>query len=150
MMAAAVLSFATLAVVQTVAAGARQTADSLRAVRAMELCSALMEEIVSLNYYDDLGSVTPGPDTGETTRAKYDNSDDFHGFSENAGAVYDAAGNLYPAPYQVFKRSVTASYTTFTSTGLNVTYNGLRVTVTVTDKAGQSWSLTRFIAEPPP
>ena len=148
MMAAAVLSFATLAVVQTVAAGARQTADSLRAVRAMELCSALMEEIVSLSYFDDAGAITAGPDTGETTRARYDNSDDFHGFSESANAVFDANGTLYPAAYQVFRRTATASYTTFTSTGLGTSYDGLRVTVTVTDKTGQTWSLTRFIAEP--
>ena len=78
----------------------------------------------------------------------FDNADDYHGFSEAAGALADVAGTLYSAPFQDFTRSVTAVYGNVTVTGFASAIPGLTVTVTV-QEAGLTWSVTRFIAEPP-
>lgn len=148
LIASAVLATAVVAICAAVMAGHSQGTYTEHADRALKLAEELAEYIAVMPYNDPQGASTPGPDSGESGISAFDNADDFHGYSEAAGAIRDVAGNLYPAAYQVFSRSVTAVYTTQTVAQLGGTINGLRVTVTVTDAQGQTWTLTRFIAQP--
>lgn len=149
LMAAATLAFVVAAVSQAVVSGQSQTYDAIRQVRALALAEALIEEILSKPYVDPSnGSTTLGPESGESSRALYDNADDYHGLSETLGNCQDALGAAYPPAYSVFARSVTCAYTTKTAAGLG-SFDGLMVTVTVTDDHGRTWSISRFITKPP-
>lgn len=156
LVASSILAFATLGLVQAVSAGQAQTIDSLRRARATALADAMLEEVLSKPYADPQGELTLGPDTGESDRDDFDNLDDYHGFSESAGAIADHAGTLYPTPYQRYERAITVQAETVTIAALGGDHTGLRVTVTVTEPAesaggtaGRSWTVTRFVPEAP-
>lgn len=147
LLASAVLAIAVAALAQTVSIGQKQTQEALRGLRAMELASALMEQICGLPYDDPDGVSTLGPESGETTRSRFDNVDDYHGYTEARGSLADSRGTAYPQSYQEFSRSVTGAAQTLNITGLSAV-TGLSITVTVTDRRGQRWTLTRFVPDP--
>ncbi len=148
MLATALLGVATVGVVQAVATGQTQTYDALHADRALGLAEAMMEEIVILNYHEDSGAVF-GPEAGESTRADFDDVDDYDGYTELAGALNDAAGAAYPEPYQKFDVSVAVTSETLNLTTWSVTQQGVTVVVTVTDATtGRAWAVTRYVPEP--
>lgn len=148
LIASAILAFAVSAIAQSISAGQMQTYEAMHDLRAMSLVEALMEEIQSKEYEDPQGAVTAGPDSGETTRALYDNADDYHGFTETQGNCADAAAVAYGGNFVRFSRSATATYGSITVTGLGAAITGLTVTVTVTDHRGMTWTSTRFIPQP--
>lgn len=80
-------------------AGAAVMVRRMSADRAFALLLAedLMAEITRLPYSDpDTITVALGPEAGETTRAHYDDVDDYHGFSETGPRTRDGvllAGN---------------------------------------------------------
>ena len=152
LLAMAILGMAVAAFSQAFFTGQMQTHDALHRRRAVELAEALMDEILSLPYCDaqdeTCGDSGPGPEAGETNRASFDNVDDFHGFSESAGSLADAAGTAYDALYQDFQRSVTVTTGNVSVTGFADPIPGDTVTVTVQDTAGASWTITRFVAQP--
>ena len=149
LLASVILAFAVVAISQAVLAGQRQTYAALHQRRAVELAEALMDEVLHLPYDDPDGASTPGPEAGETGRSAFDNADDYHGFSESGGSLADASETIYPAAFQDFSRSVAAAYASVSVTGFADPLPGLTITVTVQDSTGQSWTLTRFIAQPP-
>lgn len=148
LIASAILSFVVASITYAIVAGQEVTYDSLHQLRATSLVEAMFEEVISKPYHDPLGAVAAGPDAGETSRALFNNADDYHNFNEVAGAVSDAGGVLYPGPFQVFSRSVTAVYGTDNVPELGGDVPGLSITVTVTDTRGRTWSSTQFIPEP--
>ena len=148
LMATAVLALAVLAITQAIVSGQMQTYEALHDQRAVSLGEALVEEVLALPYADPEGAAGAGPDTGESNRSRFDNADDFEGFSESIGSVVDAAGNAYGKLFQRFGRSVAAKYGQQTVSGFADPIDGLAVTVTVTDDRGLTWTLSRFIAEP--
>jgi len=152
LLASAILAFSVAALTQAIVVGQAHAYDSVHSVRAASLLEATMAEVMSKTYFDpdDAGLVTPGPDAGETSRTLYDNHDDFHGFSEAAGALTDQAGNAYPSEYDRFARTVSTSYQASAVTVYTLPYPGIEVTATVTDDQGQSWTLTRLTTEPSP
>lgn len=146
--ASAILAVVVVATCAAVSTGQSATDISLHRIRASALADALMEEIASEPYEDPNGATTPGPDAGETSRSLFNNIDDFHGYSEKAGALADASGKTYPSEYQRFARSVTCVYTTQTLAPFG-DMSGILVTVTVTDsKSNLTWVLNRFVPEP--
>ncbi|MEX0775629.1 MAG: prepilin-type N-terminal cleavage/methylation domain-containing protein [Phycisphaeraceae bacterium] len=146
--ATTVLAVAALAVAQAVSSGQAQTQAALGGERAQMLAQTLMEEVLALPYADPGGGAVAGPDAGESSRALFDNADDFHNFSEAAGALRDHAAVLYPTIFQTYSRQVTAVYGSVTVTGFSAAVPGLTVTVTVTDARGQQWSVVRFVPQP--
>ncbi len=148
MFAVLVLAFSVAALTQAVVSGQSHTYEAMHASRAITLAEAMIDEILGKPYDDPEGAITVGPDTGEATRDRFDNADDYDGYTEAVGAVADQSLALYPELYQRFGRSVTATYVTENLPDLGGDHDGLRVTVTVTDTRGLSWSVTRFIQEP--
>lgn len=148
LLASAILSLATLAVVQAVSAGQSQTLGALKRSRANALADVLLEEILSKPYADPEGQTGFGPDTGESARADFDNIDDYHGYTEPAGALADHAGQVYSSGYQGFERSVSVVALTNSVADLGGDHAGVQVTVTVSEPSGRSWVVERFVPEP--
>lgn len=147
LLATSVLSVAVLAVAQALTAGQAQTYEALHQARAMQLAKAMMEEVLAQPRVDPQtpGSATIGPEAGESSRAQFDDADDYHGYSEALGQLKDATGSLYPVEFQRFTRQVAITAQTLRVANMPGVGNGLSVLVTVTDTRGQSWTLTRFI-----
>ncbi len=150
MLAMGILSLAVLSVTYAVVAGQSHAHAGDNAIRATALAQDLLEEILTLPYHDPDGASAPGPETGETSRLAFDNVDDFHGYIEAPGGITDFTGNLYATDAQVFSRSVSVSSTPQAITAFAATINGITVTVTVADPAGQAWSVIRFVPENSP
>lgn len=140
-----ILAFAVLVIVQMVSAGQAQTYAALHDLRALSLAEAMLEEVVSLPFDDPDGASNAGPESGETSRALFDNADDFHGFTEDPGALADASGDLYPREYQAFTRSVRVVASTTNVAELGGAVTGQTITVTVIDASGRVWSVDRLI-----
>ena len=148
LIAAAILSFVTLGIVQAVSAGQSRTLDSLKRARADALAEVLLEEILSKPYADPDETGAIGPEGDEASRAAFDNVDDYHGYMESAGALADHAGSAYPTPYQVFNRSVSVVAVTNSVSDLGGDHTGVQVTVTVSEPNGRTWVVERFVPEP--
>lgn len=148
LIATVVLSVAVLAVTEAVVSGQMQAYDAVHAQRALRVGEQLIERVLSMPYDDPGGALTIGPDAGETNVNLFDNIDDFHGYSEAAGNLIDAAGAALPSEFAGFSRSVTITSGSVTVPGFSAAVDGLTITVTVTDAKGRTWTLTRFVAEP--
>lgn len=148
--ASAVLAFVVAGLTQTIVSGQAQTYNALHEERALALAESLMDEALALPYADRGGDTAAGPDADEPTRDRFDGLDDFDGFTEAAGALADPAGVLYPESYQMFSRSVTATYGSAAVPSFGGTHNGITITVSVTEPSGRVWTITRFRAEPAP
>lgn len=148
LIATAVLSVAVLSVTEAVVSGQMQAYDAQHAQRALMIGEQLIERVLSMQYDDPGGALTIGPDAGETNVNLFDNIDDFHGYSESAGNLVDAAGAALPSEFADFTRSVTVTSGSVNVPGFSAAVDGLTITVTVTDARGRMWTLTRFVAEP--
>jgi len=149
LLASVLLAFCVVAVSQAVVAGQMQTCAALHHRRAVELAEAMMDEILRLPYDDPEGPSTPGPEPGELNRFLFDNADDYHGLTETADSLTDAAGAAYPATLQGFGVSANAAYGSVGVTGFADPLAALTVTVAVQDDSGRTWTVTRVIAQPP-
>jgi MSHA pilin protein MshD len=147
LIASVILSLAVAALSQAIVSGQSHAYDSLHRMRAMALAQSLMEEIIALPYRDPQGTTAAGPDAGENRRDRFDNMDDFHGYTETAGTLADYEGELYDQPYQMFARQVTATYKTTTLDGHGAV-KGLEIRVVVSDARDREWELVRFVPEP--
>lgn len=148
LIASAILSFVTLAIVQAVTAGQANTLDALKRARADALAQSLLEEILSKPYTDPDEAGAIGPEGDESGRSDFDNVDDYHGYSESAGGLVDHAASAYPTAYQVFNRSVAIVALTNSVAALGGDHTGVQVTVTVSEPNGRTWVVTRFVPEP--
>ena len=109
-----ILPLAVTAIALAVTAGQAQALEAMNRMRAVILAEGLMEELLALPYNDPEGASSLGPDAGEANRTEFDNTDDFHGWTEAAGSLADASGIAYPTPFQRFSRAVTCSLTSVT------------------------------------
>jgi Tfp pilus assembly protein PilV len=148
LLASTVLAFVVAALTQAVLSGQMQAYDAMHESRAVSLAEAMLDEVLALPYADPDGPSVAGPDAGETTRQLFDNADDYHGYTEAAEELADHEGTLYPDTFQKFTRSITAQYTTVNIPTFGPAQAGLLITVTITDDADRTWTLTRFVAEP--
>jgi MSHA pilin protein MshD len=86
--------------------------------------------------------IAMGPEAGETTRALFDNVNDYHGFQMLSG-IQDIMGNTVPGlgAYSVTNVTVATAGGSF---GLADVNDALLITVTVTGPAGISVSLQGY------
>lgn len=148
LLASVILALLVAAVSHGLVVGQTHTLDAMSDMRAVAIAEATLEQVLAEPYTDPDGDTSAGPDGGESTLATFDAMDDYHGFSEAAGALTDPAGNAYPSAYQTFSRSITAAYGSVNVPALGGSHNGLTVTITVSDAGGREWVVTRFIREP--
>jgi hypothetical protein len=148
MLAIAVLGGIVTATALTITTGARHLARADRAERAARLGRDMVEEILCKSYQEPDKTPLFGPEPGEATRAAFNDVDDFNGFSENAGALKDASGQLYPTEDQRFSRSVTVTSHAQTVSELGTTFPGVNVVIAVTHQSGEKWQFSRYIPKP--
>lgn len=113
------------------------SADPVLRHQAIAIAEAYMEEITLKSYHDpddSLGPPLPDPcPDNESTRDLYDNVCDYNGHSDaNAIGQIGSAVSGYAVAVSVQPED-------FAFTG-----NGLKITVTVTDPAGESLSLVGY------
>ncbi len=105
------------------------------------LAQELIREILAQNYTDpsDPGATTWGPESGETTRATFDDLDDYIGWNESP--VKNAAGTALTG-YTGWSRSVVVqklNKSDYSVLGNGAADQGLRaITVTVTSPTGKT------------
>ena len=150
LLAAVLLLAAISAIVLPFAAGARAEQADARMCLAVNLAQGMMEEILAKPFDDPQGASTPGPETGETRRSRFDNMDDYHGYAESAGQIADANGVVIrTAVSGDLSRWVSAQYVYVSGqdTGQPATF--VRVTVTVAYKGAVLVQLTRLVYKMP-
>jgi Tfp pilus assembly protein PilV len=112
------------------------------------LARELMAEIFQASYEDPQGGTTFGlePDESGSTRAKFDDVDDYHGYSESSLA--DKAGTALP-DCTGWSRKVTISRVEPAQPMLGVTgETGVKlITVTATSPSGQQFTLQALRAK---
>lgn len=149
LIASSVLSLAVLAIVDAVTTGQQTTYQAMHDMRGMALAEALMEEVQTKPYDDpDGGAEVIGPESGEVTRADFDNIDDYHNYTEAVGETKNVADADHPNLYVKFGRTVTTVYENVNVTEFGGNLAGITITVTVTDNRGQQWTIKRFMREP--
>ncbi len=115
LLASTVLAIVAVTAALPFTAGVQHAQEAGSLERAVELGEALMEEVLARPFVAaDEGSTSPGPDGDDTSRDKYDNVDDFHGFSEPAGDLGNYAGEpLDSETVRDFRREVSVEYVRF-------------------------------------
>lgn len=137
LLALTILSFAMLTFSFVSTTGHANLSYGRSTMLAIQVAEQILEEIQSREYS---GS---GAD-----RASYC-VDDYDGLSEAAGALCDFAGDPCESDYQSMSRSVSVTPDSLTLAVFGgAVIDGKTVAVTVTDSAGESWTISRFIAEP--
>ena len=148
LVALTILSFAVLAVSYAATTGQQQADYADDAARAVRLARDLAEEILSKPYADPDGSPVFGPEAGETSRAQFDDADDYHNFAEPAGQLQDFTGSAYTKSHPLCTRSVTITPGGQPVPDLGVTLTGLTVTIRVHTPGRLTCEIHRFIPAP--
>jgi hypothetical protein len=147
LLALTILSVTVLAATMTLSAGAQHDRRGDLASIAARLGRDLLEEICSREYREPISAPGFGPEFGETTRALFDDVDDYNGLTEARGDLENFAGVKYAQYEQRFARSVTVTAGAVHVADLSQNINGLTVVVTLRSESGETWQFTRFIPE---
>ncbi len=122
-----------------------QLAEARRTV-AVALAQELMEEILSKPFADPNGASAPGPEAGETTRALFDNLDDYDGLAESEGQITGLDGQIVSTPAATgLSRSATVSYIYMGGQSTASPPSFIRVTVAIRFHDQPEVSLTRLV-----
>jgi hypothetical protein len=154
MMAVVVLGIAAASVLLPFISGAAVQAEGINRTLAARLASDLMEQILLLPFHDPDGGASDysqGPDAGETGPAKFDNIDDYHGYTELQGQVKDADGEVFDdSRYANFSRNVTCEYHAMSPQAVPGSIeecNFISVTVHVKYSGKQMATIVRLVSE---
>jgi Tfp pilus assembly protein PilV len=152
MIASVVLAAASLGVATSIGASYQQDQSVQQMSTAIALSRELMEEISAKPFDDPNGTSALGPESGETSRALYDNVDDYHNYSDTTdtsatGAMKNLANtSLTLGDGQIFTRSVSVQYRRTPSGSSAASGDFAVVTVTVTDPTGRTLTTSRLFA----
>lgn len=129
-------------------AGVQRTNEAARLEQAVALGQAMMEEILARPFFvPGVRTPAPGPDWGETSRDKFDNIDDFHGFSESASGLKDYRNvAITDASCAGLWRDVTVTYVTFPNQASSDTNCFVLIRVRVMDGNAPLVTLNRIAA----
>ncbi len=98
MLASVVLAISVFAITLPFTAGVKNEEAQQRQTVAVALAEELMEEILSKPFRDPQGNSRPGPEKGESSRALFDNADDYDRLDEQAGTIADYGGEVISDP----------------------------------------------------
>lgn len=146
LLASVVLAMTVAAITVPFSATARSQSAQARRSRADALCAEMMEEVLTRPFLDPDAPGDPGPDSGESTRDRFDNIDDYDGFAESAGELEDAFGEpVNDSAARDLSRSVTADYVYISGQDGTEDPDFIRVTVTVRHGEDTLAELTRLV-----
>jgi len=148
LLAAVVLSMAITGIVMPFTAGAQNEQNDARGTLAVALGQEMMEEILAKPFRDPQGSSGPGPEPGENTRNRFDNIDDYDGYSEFDGELVGFNGTAIDGPAAVgLSRHVTAAYVYVAGQDTSGDATFIRIKVEVKYRNQPVVTLTRLVYE---
>ena len=119
--------------------------DAQRTV-ATALAREMMEEILSLDFYDPNGASAPGPEFGESTRRDFDNMDDYHGYTEADGEILSMDGTAMDDPAgRGLSREVLVEYGYVDGQSLENSPTFARITVEVRNDGNAVLNIARLV-----
>lgn len=146
LLAAVVLAGAISAVIWPFSVAAQNQQASERRTLASCLAQELMEEVIAKPFNDPDGPGGLGPEVGETTRADYDNIDDYHGYSEAAGQIRSFDGEVMAGDAGAYlSRNVTAAYVYVSGQDISEDPTFISVTVEVQYRGTPIATATRLV-----
>lgn len=149
MLACVILAAVVSAMVMPFAAGAQNDQANARQALAVALAQDLMEEVLSKPFDDPGGAArTPGPDAGEAAgnRATFDNVDDYHGYTEQAGTIRPFQQTRAADPLAAaLSRGATVEYVRLAGQDPAIPMNVCRVTVRVCQGGMELAKLSRLV-----
>ena len=159
-----ILGIALTAITNFLGLNAQRGADSFDETKAIELAQSYLGEIKAKRYDENSpsGGVPPcdgvsgagactantdaalGPDSGESSRALFDDVDDFDDLDEGSGsgnALLDAEGNSR-AGYENFRVQVQVTYSGASAPRSGSTSDSKKIVLTVTQPNGEALDFT--------
>lgn len=110
-MAITLLAVCITAITGPFVAGAQNDQEDARSALATTLASEMMEEVMAADYDDPDGPGKLGPESGESSRAKFDNIDDYDGYTESEWLIANRSGDVATgAAAEGLSRSVEVDY----------------------------------------
>jgi len=153
LLAAVVLAMAISAITMPFAAAARNEQVDARRTLSASLAREMMEEILTKPFDDPDGAGALGPEPGETrwvSSTKYDNIDDYQGYTESAGEITDFENEVINCPAAVgLSREVSTEYVYLTGQDISQDPTFIRITVVVKHQGNPLVTLTRLVYKMP-
>jgi Tfp pilus assembly protein PilV len=152
LIASVVLAFAAAGISASLGASYQQNESVEQMATSVALARELMEEISAKPFDDPNGTSALGPETGETSRALFDNVDDYHGYTDTTDSTSERTITSFAGTAvsvgngQVYTRSVAVEYRTTPSGSAATSGDFALVTVTVTPPAGKQLVVSRMFA----
>lgn len=145
LLAVTLLAVGVVAITMPFTAGAQNEQDDVRRTLGAALAQEMMEEILAKPFNDPDGPSAPGPETGESSRAAFDNIDDYHSYDEPAGSVTDAYGSaLSEKGATGLSRHVSVVYVYVAGQDIGESPTFARITVEVRYQGDELLTVTRL------
>jgi len=146
LIAASVLALSITAITLPFTAAAQTELEEARRTISLCLAREMIEEIISVDFYDPDGPSTPGPESSEYTRWDFDNIDDYNGYSETGDAIVGLDGEaLTGLAAKDLTRSVTVEYVYVDGQPTTISPTFVRITVEVAYEGNVTASVTRLV-----
>jgi hypothetical protein len=147
-MASTVLAIAVVGIAGPIGAASEQSEMVRERGTAIVLARQLLEEIAAKPLCDGGTTCHLGPESGETTRAKFDSADDYHQYHDTTGDLYNLSGQRVGfAADAVYTRDVTVEYrATIAGAGTTSGDFGL-IRVVVTTPHNQTVTIHRLLCK---
>ena len=147
LLAAVILAMAIMAITMPFTVGAQNEQEDARRSLAVSLAQEMMEEILSKPFEDPDGhTYTCGPDPGEPWRSKFDNIDDYDGYTEASGNITSFDGEVVTTSASLdLTRHVTATYVYVSGQDTLEDPCFIRVVVEVRYRGNPVVTLTRLV-----
>ena len=148
MMASTLLAIAVVGIAGPLGAACEQSRMGDERGAALVLARELMEEIVAKPLCDGGTTCHLGPESGETSRSKFDSADDYHLYHDSTTELKDLANQTlaYPAS-KVYSRDVTVEYRTSPNGASTTSGDYGLVTVSVTTPHNQVVQIWRLMTK---
>lgn len=149
LIASFIVAMAAVGVGSMLAASSQQSMSMNDSSISQALARQLMEEIASHPIEDGNGAISKGHESGENSRAAYDQIDDYSDYADTTSSIQMLDGTTIDlGDRQSYARQVTVQYR---QTPSGAAYTGADapfcvVTVTVTAENGKSVQLVRLFA----
>lgn len=146
LMASTVLAIAVVGICGPLGAASEQSRAAREKNTALTLARQLMEEIAAKPLCDEGTICHLGPESGESTRAKYDSADDFNGYRDSTTALKSLDGSTVPVDSKLeYTRRVKVEYRTSPSGSAATSGDYGLVTVTVQTPGKQEINISRLL-----
>lgn len=148
MMASMVLAIAVVGVCGPLSAASEQSQVMRERSTALLLARQLMEEIAAKPLLDGGLACRLGPESGESSRGKYDSADDYNGYTDSTSAFKTLDGQTVQfGAVGTFTRQVAVEYRATPSGSASAAGDFGLVTVTVTTPHKQDIKVSRLLTK---